>query len=394
MHSSAAQFVVLCTLTEAAHHDELPALYSSNCFAEVAASWQERLNEARRQQGHGPCSMTVLYSLPLLCPLAANAFVLPAASAAAAVPRAGQLAAGFCASSIATASDDESDEEPAPRAASSRRSGHSAERRSKGGGGATAAPPATGVPLLAHAAAGFMAALGLRPEAFSLGPYSRLVCRHLAFVPAAAEDLAPAALVLVDRALDPVSPAQHADLLVQRMHDMLAQQGRAESSLLPSAAPHNPAGTADASQQPSPLAGRRTPPPAPSRAPAGRAGQRSAAAPFTPLSLQLPMPSLDPPPPTSSGLDAASSTEGAGTAPEQGAAAGSQQAGISDSRARGGVRPSLLPGSLRHPGDPQADRWLDFLLSRKGRDGPLFLRKWLREAARKVRRGTCRHWSR
>lgn len=32
----------------------------------------------------------------------------------------------------------------------------------------------------------------------------------------------------------------------------------------------------------------------------------------------------------------------------------------------------------------QAERWLEFLLSRKGRDGPLFIRKWLREAARKV----------
>lgn len=32
----------------------------------------------------------------------------------------------------------------------------------------------------------------------------------------------------------------------------------------------------------------------------------------------------------------------------------------------------------------QAERWLEFLLSRKGRDAPMFLRKWLREAARKV----------
>ena len=34
--------------------------------------------------------------------------------------------------------------------------------------------------------------------------------------------------------------------------------------------------------------------------------------------------------------------------------------------------------------EPQAERWLEFLLSRKGRDAPMFLRKWLREAARKV----------
>lgn len=32
----------------------------------------------------------------------------------------------------------------------------------------------------------------------------------------------------------------------------------------------------------------------------------------------------------------------------------------------------------------QAERWQEFLLTRKGRDAPMLLRKWLREAARKV----------
>ena len=56
---------------------------------------------------------------------------------------------------------------------------------------------------------------------------------------------------------------------------------------------------------------------------------------------------------------------------------------------------ALHPFSLPWPAKPclslparllQAERWLEFLLSRKGRDGPLFIRKWIREAARKVRR--------
>lgn len=44
---------------------------------------------------------------------------------------------------------------------------------------------------------------------------------------------------------------------------------------------------------------------------------------------------------------------------------------------------SLLPGSLLHPHDTQATANLGFLIGRPGRDAALFVRKWLREAARR-----------
>ncbi|PRW45607.1 sec1 family domain-containing MIP3 [Chlorella sorokiniana] len=69
--------------------------------------------------------------------------------------------------------------------------------------------------------------------------------------------------------------------------------------------------------------------------------------------------------------------------PSLDAAAAEAGAGREASEDGGRGPSSLLPGSLRHPDDPQAERWLEFLLSRKGRDAPMFLRKWLREAARK-----------
>ena len=217
---------------------------------------------------------------------------------------------------------------------------------------------------------------------------SRLVCDAMSFVPAASgADLAPAALVLVDRLLDPVSPAQHADLLLQRMHDQFSGSAAGDSGGSSSGGGSSTGGMFDSTSCPPP---------------------------FAPLPGFVPMPSLD-------------------AAAEQGASRDT-----SNDEGRGPL--SLLAGSRRHPDDPQvgpavvqiagsatanrlvassclslalhfpysigmpllarsphalnllvvslaclqAERWLEFLLSRKGRDAPMFLRKWLREAARKV----------
>ncbi|KAI7845287.1 hypothetical protein COHA_001130 [Chlorella ohadii] len=333
--SAAAQFTVLCAVSEAAHHEEAPAAYPPACYAAVAATWQQRLNEQRLPAGLGPCSLVIRHLPLLLCPLTNSAFVLPAASAAARLPRAGQFAAGYSTSAAAAAENSDEDQphlsaqaaQPA-KGAAGRGSGRGSGSGSRGASGA----PAAGLALLAHALVDAAATLGYRPEAFSLGPCSRLVCDAMSFVPAASgADLAPAALVLVDRLLDPVSPAQHADLLLQRMCDQFCSSAAAGSS----GGGNRSSGFGGGSST----------------------GGGSCAPPFAPLPGMVPMPSLD-------------------AAAEPGASMKASNDGF-----RGPL--SLLPGSLRHPDDLQAERWLEFLLSRKGRDAPMFLRKWLREAARK-----------
>ncbi|KAL4437281.1 hypothetical protein ABPG75_004420 [Micractinium tetrahymenae] len=369
--AAAAQFTVLCSVSEAAHHDELPAAYGPHCYASVAAAWQAQLNAARLAAGGGPCSLAVLHCPLLLCPLSSAAFVLPASSAAAILPRAGSLPAGYATSAAAAAGDESDDEQQqhpqrgSRPASSSGGAGSNPPRpRSSGGGGAFSSP-SSGLSLLAHALVDITAALGLRPEVFSLGPCSRLVANHMAFVPAAAGDAPPAALVLVDRLMDPASPGLHPDLLVPRMFDEL-QLGSGGSGDASGSRGSSGAASGDAA-----VPGAAGPS---SRGAGGSPG--FPALPFAPAVTQLRMPSLDPP------LAAADAAQ---PQPEAGSGASSSGGDGSDSRRADLERGpwSLLPGSLQHSGDPQAGRWLEFLLSRKGRDGQLFIRKWLREAARK-----------
>ncbi|KAL4439460.1 hypothetical protein ABPG77_008789 [Micractinium sp. CCAP 211/92] len=347
--AAAAQFTVLCAASEAAHHDELPAAYGPHCYASIHAAWQAQLNAARLAAGTGPCSLAVLHCPLPLCPLSSAAFVLPAGSAAAALPRVGPLPAGYANSAAAATGNDSDDEQQAQQQQQqqqlgsrpgSRRTGSAAGSASGARSSSASSPPSSGLSLLAHALVDITAALGYRPEAFSLGPCSALVARQMAFVPAPAGDAPPAALVIIDRLLDPVSPGLHPDLLVPRMFDAL--QPRSSGS--------GGGGAADEAAAAREEAGW----------PRGSL--------FAPAATQLRMPGLDPP------LAAASIGQ---PQPEAGSSSTTSYAGPE----RGPW--SLLPGSLQHVGDAQAERWLEFLLSRKGRDGPLFIRKWLREAARK-----------
>jgi hypothetical protein len=323
LHAAAAQFTVLCSVSQPAHHDEGPARYGSSCYTSVGAAWQRQLNEQRLAAGTGPCSLAIVHCPLLLCTLSSNAFVLPAAAAAASLPHVGRLSAGFSTTAAAAAAAD-SDEEDQPStttatAAAAARGGRAASSSggtpAAGPGGSGSGAPASGLALLAHALVGATAALGHRPEAFSLGPCSRLVSRNMGFVPAAAEDAPPAALVLVDRLLDPVSPAQHADLLVQRLYDLSGAQLGPEA--------HTAAdGTGSDSSRGS------------------SEGGSAAGVPFAPLHVELAMPSLDPSPPPA----AAGAAEGASDPP---AAAAAKRGDSSRGPA------SLLPGSLRHVGDAQ-----------------------------------------
>ncbi|KAL4855871.1 Sec1 family domain-containing protein MIP3 [Chlorella vulgaris] len=334
LHTAAAQFTVLCAASQAAHHDELPAWYRTSCYSATCTAWQQQLNDARRAAGQGPCSLSLLYCPLLLCPLSSTAFVLPPSAAAAVLPRVGAVPAGFSPRPATAAADDSDDDAPTHKEPLPGRRGGGGGGGGNGSGKTSqaAAGPTTGVALLAHSLSGVAALLGFRAEAFAVGPFSRLVCREMAFVPAMAEDAPAAALVLVDRVLDPVSPSQHADLLIQRLYSQLQQQQQ---------------------QQQQQQAGSST------------TSSSTAGVPFPPpFCTHLPMPSLDGPaivdPPAGGSTGTEAGTSGSPRDPQ-----------------------SMVPGCLRHPGDAQAERWLEFLLSRRGRDGPLFVRKWLREAVRK-----------
>lgn len=164
---AAAQFTVLCAVSEAAHHEESPAAYPPACYAAVAAAWQQRVNERRLPTGLGPCSLIIRHCPLLLCPLTSSAFVLPAGSSAARLPRAGRFAAGYSTSATAAAAD--SDDDAPHSAAQAVSPAKGAAGRGSGSGGAPG-PPAAGLSLLAHALVDAAATLGYRPEAFSLGP--------------------------------------------------------------------------------------------------------------------------------------------------------------------------------------------------------------------------------
>lgn len=340
--AAAAQFTVLCAVSASAHHDEHPAAYGPHCFSAVAASWQAQLNAARLAVDQGPCSLAVLHCPLLLCPLTSAAFVLPAGSAAAAAPRAGPLLAGYATSAAAAEGDDSDDEGKLQgnRHGSSSSGGGGtvggtpSRARSSAGVGASPAP-ASGLALLAHALSDVVASLGFRPEAFSLGPCSRLVASHMAFVPVLG-DAPPAALVLVDRLLDPVSPGLHPDLLVPRMFDTLqlggfdhANGGRGGDGEVAGGAPGEPA----------------------AQGPAGRGSGCSGGLPFAPALFQLRMPSLDP---SLAGADPEQSQLEVGSG---GSSGGGSSAGGGD--ASGGPADceqgpwSPLPGSLQLSGDTQ-----------------------------------------
>lgn len=327
--AAAAQFTVLCAVSEAAHHEELPAAYGPQCFSSVAAAWQAQLNAARLAADRGPCSLAVLHCPLLLCPLSSAAFVLPASSSAAALPRSGPLPAGYATSAAATADDDSDDEQQQQQQRGSRpgssRSGGVGGTPPGARGAAPASPPATsGLALLAHALVDVIAALGHRPEAFSLGPCSQLVASHMAFVPAAAGDAPPAALVLIDRLLDPASPGLHPDLLVPRIFYALQPGGSSSSTdscSMGNASSDEAAGEAVGHGAARCVGG-------------GAAGSR-----FGPSAMQLPMPSLDPP------LVA----DGASQPPADVDSGGSSRGPADFERGPW----SLLPGSLQHFGDAQ-----------------------------------------
>ena len=230
-----------------------------------------------------------------MCPIASTIFTLPPASAAASFPRALGLPAGW-----SPVKDIEEQE---------KRDGESSSSEYHGAA------------LLAHTLSHVAASMGCRVEGFTLGPFSKLIGRALAFVPppppslthAAAAPEQSAALILVDRAMDLVSPLFYEDVLVQKMLYITASIGEEE----------------------------------------GEGGGSDA-----PWSIAS-MPEL-----YQSYIKVDDEEE-------------------EDSSIHTTTH-SVLPFTVMHPHDAEATKHLEFLLmTRKGKDAPLFIRKWLKEALRR-----------
>lgn len=189
---SAEQCTIVSALSEEVHIEELPNVYAAGCF--------EVLRE--RLMAEHPSCRTAVHHVPLmLCPITPTVFVLPASSAFSRFPNAGGVPAGW-ATIVASAVERE-----APPSSSLSVKG----------------PQTAGPYLLARALTQTAAALGHGVECYSSGPFSKLVGRAMGFIPplldADGRSLErSAALVLVDRLADLVSPLLHEDILIDRMY--------------------------------------------------------------------------------------------------------------------------------------------------------------------------------
>lgn len=154
-----SRYIVASSISEAAHHDEAATLYGPACYSDWAARLRHRL--ASLALGSPVPDITIKFAALTLILISDTAFVLPAAGAAPSAALAGGSALGFSGEVAAGNSDDE-DEVPV----------HPSHRQIKGG---AASDAATGVAVLAHALAQAAAVLGVRPEAFCLGPAAKAV---------------------------------------------------------------------------------------------------------------------------------------------------------------------------------------------------------------------------
>lgn len=270
--STSSQLTIGCTLSEAAHCDEL------NYEAEDNVPYYERFAMSLSHQVQRPsCKIVIKH-----CPLPAifigeNAFVLASLSSIDRVCGFHRPSFGGQSRTPTTLHDDCPVEQD--------------DRVQHG----------TGIASLAHTIAQVAASLNVRStSAFCLGPESVAIGKALSFVPPVTNSLGTgtspkqAAFVIVDRALDMVSPLLHRPLLLQQVFQVLHENNEENSNDI---------------------------------------GLSHQAAPLTQALL------------------------------------------LEDS--------GFLASSIFHPTDPHASANLSFLLSRSGQDAALFLRKWLREAARK-----------
>ena len=316
--------IIASAVSGAAHHDEAPSRYGPTCYADFCHAAWHRLQPAT------PFDIMVKFCPILTIPLGDLAFVLPAASAASTAATSSGRPLGF-ASTVHTAADSDEEED---QAISGRQSQQSVAR-------------SHGIAVLAHSLASIAAALGVRPEAFCLGPAAVAVGKSLSFV--ASSDAPPAAFVLVDRGVDLTTPLLHSDMLMQKGWDRLrcAAGGAAGDGRSSNDENHGNIGNSTTSTNSTICTWEDE----------DEMGLRNQWEFDPPAHVPVPMPSI--------------------------IQTSIRDPTISVSSTNESVLPNFLPGSLFHPSDPHTTSQLGFLLTRPGKDGAMFVRKWLREAARK-----------
>lgn len=341
-----SHIVVACAVSEIGHYDEVQSLYSPTCYSDFCTAVRQQLQPKSR------LDITAKFCPLLTIPLSESAFVLPVAGAAAGAVMSSGRPLGYVAA-VQTAADSEDDEEEHEGDGSTR-----AEKQGKGRDG----DKAHGVAVLAHALSSIASSLGVRPEAFCLGPAAIAVGKSLTFV--ASEDAPPAAFVLVDRAADLATPLMHADVLMQKAWERLRYTDFAET--VPQGADGGDASREDFNNTNSNTKWNGWEDEEMVQLGRGHVvpGIYNAA------HVPVPMPAVQ-----------RQLAHGDATTTTTPAAAAAKAAEIS-----GDVEiefSSFLPGSLFHPHDAPTTSHLGFLLTRPGKDAAMFVRKWLREAARK-----------
>ncbi|BDA45712.1 probable Sec1 family domain-containing protein 2 [Coccomyxa sp. Obi] len=307
-HERAEAVTILCSCSEAAHAGQPATMLGEHAYDSYLSALKEDLEQARKKMAseddktEAPNGFkTTVQHFPLpACVVDSATFVLPAASSAAVSARIGAHIAGL-GPPDAVPGDDGLD-----------------------------APAATGLKLLAHSLLDLASELGVRLDTFSLGPLSNIMGDEICAMPAPTPPTETAALVLVDRCLDLVTPLSHADHVLDQIYGTL--QRRCTSG-------HNSLRTSD---------------------------------------VIVPLPSVFGSAKQSDIKEATSDDGEAGTHTDE------QQQPRQTSNGAASTSGLALQGSLYGPSDAQMGQWREFLATRKGKDAALFLRKWMREALRKA----------
>lgn len=379
-HQQLTECYILCSISEDAH--ALEAGLGSNAYQHFAASAQHALQEAgpheqQEQQEEqelktdgtkrDPVAVAVQYFPLHICPLTDSTFVLPAGSPTTAARFGGKLA-GYSNSEAqvsgpqthaATAVDDDDDDQAKTE----------------------------DLRLLAHSLVGFAAQQNLRLDSFAMGPASRALGDEICALsppvgPNGTIPSTPASIILIDRQLDIMTPAlHHAHVL-----DRIFGQHKPKHTGIPHSSGHARAASLVGQSQLTATTGS-----SPAKRPREASGDRAAEA------VQAAAGEVDAEAVKegwSDGNDYALDDRRIGPeADVQGLPHQLQQPQLPSSQVYGlrsadvevpltsNEGPPGLHGSVL--GSGQAREWLQFLLGRQSKDALLYLRKWLKEAARK-----------